>query len=156
MNPKLGQKQGSRKQGGFSLAEVMVGMGVVGITFISLYSGLTAGLTTVRMSRENVRATQIMSEKLDTIRLYSWDKIVKIGMGSATFTDTYIPSGSATNATGIVYTGQVTITPAPVHSDYQHNMRRVSVHVSWVTGSLPRERTMVTLIAKNGMQNYIY
>ena len=134
----------------------MVGMGVVGITFISLYSGLTTGLTTVRMSRENVRATQIMSEKLDTIRLYSWDKILNIGMGTTTFTDTYIPSGSATNATGIVYTGKITITPAPVHSDYQHNMRRVSVRVSWVTGSLPRERTMVTLIAKDGMQNYIY
>ena len=140
----------------FSLAEAMVGMGVVGVLFVTLYSGMTSGLSNVRMARENVRATQIMAEKLDAIRLYSWDKIVKLDGTPLEFKTAYHSSSSTNSSPGFTYAGTVTVTPAPVSNAYKDNMRQVTVSLSWESGSLQRQRSMTTLIAKDGMQNYIY
>ncbi len=148
---KSGQRDASA---GFSLTEAVVGMGVVGVLFVSLYSGLTSGLSNVRMARENVRATQIMAEKLDTIRLYSWDKIVKLDGTPMEFKTAY--NTSSNSSAGFTYAGIVTVMPAPVSNTYKDNMRQVTVSLSWESGTLHRQRSMTTLITKNGMQNYIY
>jgi hypothetical protein len=154
---KLSNQNSPAARAGFSLAEVSVGMGVVGIVFISLYSGLTSGVATVGLARENSRATQIMVEKLDSIRLFSWDKIIKLGYSETPFTASFVPAGAATNsASGCTYSGTVTIAPAPVADEYKNNMRQVTVSLSWQTGSLKRQRNMTTLVAKDGMQNYVY
>lgn len=155
----------NRRQGraGFSLTEVSVGMGVVGIVCVALYTGLTSGLASVRASRENERATQIMTEKLDTIRLYSWDKITTPDYIPSTFTKTF---GSATTnrnvdtkeivSPGITYSGRVTVAAVPMTTLYSTNMRQVTVSLTWVSGSVTRQRSMTTMVAKDGMQNYIY
>jgi prepilin-type N-terminal cleavage/methylation domain-containing protein len=154
---KLFRKNSRAARAGFSLTEVSVGMGVVGIVFISLYSGLTSGVATVGMTRENSRATQIMVEKLDSIRLYSWDKITKLGFSETPFTASFMPSGTATSGSaGCVYSGTVTVSPAPVAEGYKDNMRQITVSLSWQTGSLKRQRSMTTMVAKDGMQNYVY
>jgi len=154
---KLFRRNSTVARAGFSLTEVSVGMGVVGIVFISLYSGLTSGMATVSMSRENTRATQIMVEKLDSIRLYPWDKFTTLGYSATPFTATFMPAGSVTNGSlGCTYTGTVTINPAPVAAEYKDNMRQVTVSLSWETGSLKRSRSMTTMVAKDGMQNYVY
>jgi len=149
------KKQGPHNtRAAFSLTETLIGMGIVGVLFVTLYSGLTSGLSNVRMARENVRATQIMAEKLDAIRLYSWDKIVKLDGTPMEFKTDY---NTATNSSpGFTYAGTVTVTPAPVSNAYKDNMRQVTVSLSWASGSLQRQRSMTTLIAKDGMQNYIY
>src|SRR5882762_1105374 len=147
---KLKQTSRRVKLGGFSLAEVMVGMAVVGILFVALYAGLTSGLTNVAMARENARATQIMAEKLDSIRLYSWDKITNSGYRKVDFTATFAPTGSSSNASpGVTYSGTVTISQAPVANAYKDNMRQVTVSLTWKTGSLNRGRSMTTLVAKD-------
>jgi len=150
------QATARRRCAGFSLTEATVGMGVVGIVFISLYSGLTSGMGMIGMTRENARATQVMAEKLDSLRLYSWDKIV--ANTNATFTATLSPSGSVSNTSsaGVTFYGTVTVTPAPVDDAYKNNMRQITVSLSWETGTLKRHRSMTTLVAKDGMQNYIY
>ena len=61
-------QQARRKTpGAFSLIEVMVGLAIVGVTFLALYGGMTYGFSSVRMSLENLRATQILVEKMETI-----------------------------------------------------------------------------------------
>src|ERR1051325_10108788 len=62
-------------QAGFSLVEATVALGVIGTVVVALFSAFTGGFMTVQMGRENLRATQIMLEKMETIRLYSWDQI---------------------------------------------------------------------------------
>ena len=148
------RKRQRRACAGFSLTEALVGMGVVGILFVTLYSGLTSGLSNVRMARENVRATQIMAEKLDAIRLYSWDKMVKLDGTPMEFKTDY--NTASNSSAGFTYAGTVTVTPAPVSNAYKDNMRQVTVSLSWASGTLQRQRSMTTLIAKDGMQNYIY
>ena len=140
----------------FSLIEALVGMGVVGVLFVTLYSGLTSGLSNVRMARENVRATQIMAEKLDALRLFSWDKIVKLDGATTEFNTPYDAGASSNASPGFTYAGTVTVKPAPVSDAYKDKMRQVTVSLSWASGKLQRQRSMTTLIAKDGMQNYIY
>jgi type II secretory pathway pseudopilin PulG len=142
-----------RKLAAFSIVEVTVGMGVVGTSMAALFSGFTAGFFTMQMARENLRATQIMLEKTETLRLYSWDQITTPGFIPATFTNTYDPNSQNK---GVVYAGTLTVANAPISSSYSNNMKQVTVTVNWTTGSLNRSRTLTTYVARNGLQSYIY
>ena len=74
-------------------------MGVIGAVIGAMLSGVTTGTFTMRLTRENLRATQIMLAKLETIRLYNWNQI----NGSngfvipKFFTNAYYPPGLTTN-----------------------------------------------------------
>src|SRR5687767_14388252 len=59
----------------FSIIEVLVALAIAGVLFTSLYAGISAGFVVIETARENLRATQIMVEKLETIRLYTWEQI---------------------------------------------------------------------------------
>src|ERR1051325_3009125 len=83
----------SQKLAAFSLVEAVVGMGVIGTVVGALMSGITTGTFTMRMARENLRATQIMLEKVETIRLYSWEQIKTPNFIPSSFTATYDPQG---------------------------------------------------------------
>src|SRR6266487_2661671 len=84
------------KLAAFSLVEVTVGLGIIGTVVGAMLSGIMTGTFTMRMARENLRATQIMLEKVETIRLYSWDQVNnKNGFNIPTdFTATYDPQGT--------------------------------------------------------------
>src|SRR5881296_83371 len=101
----------------FTLVEAVVAMAVCGIMIVALYSGITSGFFHIRMARENFRATQIMVEKMEVIRLLTWDQINSNGFVPATFSAPYYPdnSTSATNSAsgGLVYNGTITITDVP-------------------------------------------
>src|SRR5688572_25114185 len=64
-----------RRHQAFFLLEATIGMALLGLVFMALYTGLVSTTYSVHLSRENLRATQLMAEKLDTIRLYGWNKI---------------------------------------------------------------------------------
>jgi len=136
------------------MIEVTIGMGVIGTTCAALLTGITTGFFSMRMARENLRATQIILEKVETIRLYSWDQINTAGFIPATFTQVYDPT--RTNATGLTYNGTMTITTPPISNSYKDDLRMLTVNVSWTTGSIPRTRQFSTLISRNGLQNYVY
>lgn len=143
-----------RSLAGFSLVEATVGMGIMGTVVGALMTGITGGFFTMRMARENLRATQIMLEKVETIRLYSWDQINTPNFIPKTFTATYDPN-NGTNG-GLVYQGSLTITNAPISSSYSNEMKMVIVRLNWQTGSLDRSREFTSYISRYGLQDYIY
>src|SRR2546423_15220312 len=98
-----------RRLAAFSLVEAAVGMGVIGTVVGAMLTGLTTGTFTMRMARENLRATQIMLEKVETIRLYSWDQVTNSSFIPANFTATYDPQGAPD--VGLRYNGTMSITP---------------------------------------------
>ena len=62
------QREASRPnfyQSAFTLIEVMVGVGVLGIMMVSLYAGFAFGFEQVRVARENVRAIQVVEERME-------------------------------------------------------------------------------------------
>jgi prepilin-type N-terminal cleavage/methylation domain-containing protein len=80
-----------RMQRGFSLVEVVIAMAIVGVSAFALLSGISSGMLTMQMARENVRATQIMVERTETLRLYSWDQLNTTNFIQTAFTESYDP-----------------------------------------------------------------
>src|SRR5437867_13356467 len=107
----------SRSEIAYSFVEVLVGSAVFGLGLVSLLSGIASAFSFTQLAREDLRATQIMLERMETIRLYNWDQI----NGSnnfvipTIFTNAYYPPGLST-ASGIYYTCQVPILPANLDS----------------------------------------
>lgn len=137
------------------MIEVLVAVVVLGVMFISLYSGFSSGFAVVQLARENLRATQIMQEKMETIRLYTWDQINTAGFIPTNFVEGFYPTG--TNAgSSMSYTGLVTIVDAPVTESYSNELKRVNIQLQWVSANVLRTREMQTFVTRNGLQNYIY
>ncbi len=152
----LSASQPHRLEAAFSLAEVTVGMALIATVVGALFSGFTTGFFTIKMARENLRATQIMLEKVETIRLYNWDQINEPGFVPTNFTAAYDPNSA--NG-GITYTGSMTISqvsPALITSSYSNDMRQLTVRVDWLTGVIPRSREFTTYVTRNGLQTYVY
>jgi prepilin-type N-terminal cleavage/methylation domain-containing protein len=145
------------RSSGFTLLEALIAMVIAGIVSVSLYAGLAQCFSSVQSSRHRLRATQILTEKLEVIRLYNWDQIntkSPTNFVPKTFTEYYQP---ATNSSrGIVYTGTITITNAPVQPEYTDTMRKAIAEVTWVSGVVTQNLRMETLISQYGIQNYIY
>jgi len=143
-----------QKLAAFSLVEATVGMGIVGTTLATLFTGFTSGFFTMQMARENLRATQIMLERVETIRLYSWDQVTT-GYIIPTFTAPYDPD-APTGQQGLVYNGTIEISDTGLPSSYAADMKKVVVRVNWKTGRLQRSREFTSYISRFGMQDYVY
>lgn len=138
---------------GFAMMEVLVAVGLLGLTFGALYSGISSGFATVMIARENLRATQILQEKMETIRLYTWDQINKTNFIPGTFVEPYYTSD---DSNGLMYTGTVTVATAPFTATYSSKVRMVSVELKWKSGGVLRTREISTFVAQDGLQEYIY
>src|SRR6266700_667194 len=78
----------------FTLIEAMVGMAVLGLVFVALYSGMVYGFKLIGMARENLRATQILQERFEGIRLYNWDQLNDATFVTPTFQVPFYPNQS--------------------------------------------------------------
>jgi type II secretory pathway pseudopilin PulG len=144
---------------GFSLVEAVVGVALLGLVCMALFSGLCNSTFSVQLARENLRATQIMAEKLDTIRLYSWKQLTNetyIREGFSAPLHAPDPSSPQTNSSSAVFNGSIYIETAPISEDYGKDMRLVTVELKWKTGRLQRSRSMSTLVSRYGIQKYVY
>lgn len=148
----------------YTLAEVSISTALILTVFTALYAGMTSGFAYTQVLRENLRATQIMLERMEGIRLYNWDtQLNSNSFLPSSFTAYYYPAvGTGVNA-GVCYTGtlavaSVSLSPNP---SYASDMRLVTVTVKWVSrfgpdNNLVRTRRMRTYVARYGLQNYIY
>jgi len=137
--------------------EVLVAAAIIGVQFVTLYLGMTQGFGIVQVARENLRATQILQEKMETIRLYTWDQITNNGFIPTTFAASFYPAGQTNQ--GLNYQGTMTISnvPAPLsNASYASDLKLVVVQVNWTSGNVQRQRDMRTLVSHYGLQNYIY
>jgi len=156
MKTANGMVMGKSGIAAFSLIEVMVSVLVVMIMFASLYLGFAQGFGVVQLARENLRSTQVMEEKTETLRLYTWEQVNTPGFIPTNFTAPFYAVGAQTNA-GFTYYGTLFISPAPLESEaYKDDLRLVTVDVVWTNGNTARHRRMETFVAKQGMQGYIY
>ena len=145
----------------FTLVETIIAVLLLGIFSVSLFGAFSAGIGTVKASRENMRATQILVQKMEALRLFTWDQGAKHTLATTNFLAYYDPSSS--NNLGTVYRGAYTPSPTPagIPAAYRDNMRLATVTVYWTNygrGGTPivQSRQMQTFVARYGMQNYIY
>lgn len=144
------------KRNGFTLIEAVIGMMVCGIVFISLYAGMSQGFHITQISRENLRATQVMIERLESVRLNTFDQLESPGfVPVGAIPEPYYRVDTNDNG-GFNYMVTVTISNAPFSTSYSDDLKMVNVKVDWTTGGVARTRQMSTLIARNGLQTYTY
>jgi hypothetical protein len=139
-----------------TLVDVVMAVAVLGVMASGIFGSFRYGFFTLQLVRENQRATQIILEKVETIRLYSWDQIQPTNnFIPATFTDVYDPQAAA-NAQGTIYNGTVAVANCPLSSSYSACLRQLTVTLSWTTRDIPHTRSLTTYIARDGIQNYVY
>jgi len=133
--------------------------GIIAVTGAGVISSINYGLCVMRIARENQRATQVMLEKLEAIRLYNWTQVTNSGFIPANFSAPYDPTG-ATNSQGTTYFGTMAVSvPNFIGTtpNYSASIRQFTVNLSWTnSGGISHFRTLSTYVAQNGMQNYVY
>ncbi len=146
----------SRSSGGFALVDALFAMAVAGFMFVALYAGMGFAFRLIKIARENTRATQIMLEKMETLRLYTWTQVTNTGfIPTNKFTVSYYAMGGTNSS--LLYTGQILIAACPINASYADTMRKVTVKLDWSPmGSTNRTRSMSTYVTRNGLQNYVW
>src|SRR4051794_7273382 len=76
----------------FTFIEVLAATLVLGVVAVSIYFGLAAGDSEIKATREDLRATQIMLQKLEAIRLFTWSQVTDpTNYLTSNFTEDYDP-----------------------------------------------------------------
>ncbi len=150
-----------RLQLAFTLAEVLVAIFVGAVFLTALYGAFTFGFGSVKASREDLRATQVLVQQMETLRLLPFNSI------QSYTTNIYYDTIDQTNGGGGAYY-TITITPnTPAQSDlappnmpavvyYTDSMRLITATATWTNGNVPQSRSLKTYATKNGLQAYVY
>lgn len=59
----------------FTLVETLVAMAILTMMALSLYAGLSSGFLILKTTREELRATQVLAQKMEAIRLCTWSQL---------------------------------------------------------------------------------
>jgi prepilin-type N-terminal cleavage/methylation domain-containing protein len=149
------QKDSKDRSQAFTLVEILVATAVLGVMFLSLYVGVSAGFGIIQVARENLRATQILQEKMETIRLYTWDQITTTNFVPNGFTEYFYSDGTNVDKS-LTYKGTVSISPSGLTESYSNDVKKVNIKVTWASGKITRSREMKTFVSTHGLQFYIY
>ena len=131
----------------FTLAETVVATLLLTLVLVALYAAFSFGFGTIKLSQEDLRADQILVQKLETLRVYDWSKITS-GYIPTDLTESFSTDG------GVTYDVAIEVTPAPVIESYSDTLRQVTVSLSWESGGVMRNRSMTTFVSKDGLQTY--
>jgi type II secretory pathway pseudopilin PulG len=145
----------------FTLVEVLISAGILAFMMLSLYTAFTLGFASIETTREELRATQLMMQKVEAIRLCTWNQLSNC---PGTFTANYNPLPTTNGSAGALYSGTLVTTGAatniPDSASYKNKVHLITVTVTWTNfignNKIIHTRQMQTLAAYYGMQNYIY
>ena len=126
--------------------------------FTALYAGFSYGLATMGVTRQDLRATEIILQRLERVRLCSFSQVTDTSINPATSTEYYDPADQSSGYGGVPYTLTFSATvPASgaLPDAYRTNMLLVTVGAAWTSGNLQHSRSMQTYVAQNGIQSYV-
>ena len=148
-------RESASRQTAYTLTEVMVGVSIIAVMFVTLYLGFTQGFGVVQASRENLRATQILQQYSEIIRLYTWDQLTNVNFLPHPHTTnwTFYPRGGTGNQ-GVVYTGTLSVDSSDLIEAYAADTKKVTFTLAWTSRNIPHQRQMTTLVSKYGLHKY--
>src|SRR5204863_8890541 len=82
-----------RRAAAFTLVETVVASFITAIMLPAIYASLAAGFSMVQVSRENLRATQIIVQRMEAIRLSPFTLIQNPSSYPTNSTDYYCTNG---------------------------------------------------------------
>ncbi len=162
MKLKSTRPESRRFEAAHSLPEAVIATLILGTMLVSLYAGFTSGFAVVQLARENLRATQIMLQRMESVRLYTWSQLQNPNYLQPTFVEYFDPSGQTNQGRGVVYSGSVSVglpENLPAEAIYSNDVRVVTVSLYWTNfngdARTVRGRQLQTLVARHGLQNYV-
>jgi len=142
----------ARRSAAFTLVETLFASAIIGILVVALYAAIATATSWMRVCQENEVATQIMSEKLDTIRLYNWEQITK--SNGFLLTNFTVGIDPLTNSTPY-YTGNLAWSQAPISEPYAPSLILVTVKLTWKSEGRLQTRSNSTFVTTYGIQEYV-
>lgn len=157
-------------QEGFTLVEALVSVLLISFLVVSLSAGIAFGFKNDQLTREDARATQMLNEKIDKLRLLTWDQLNDKTITPDSFYCAFNPEDPTLGNEGVTnlkdfnnyttnqlnYAGSILLTNGPSDVVYGTNMLSLTVTLRWTSSTgLSRTRSMTTYIAKYGIQNYV-
>jgi Tfp pilus assembly protein PilV len=156
-------QQGRRNREAFTLMEVLISVLIMAVVFATVFLTMSVGLTMSQSSRENLRATQIMMDKMEGVRLYNWSQLTNGTFLVSSFTNQFYETNNIgllnAQGSGPTYTGAVVVANCSFSNTYSSNMRTVTVTIGWTSGrngTTYHSRSMMTYVSMMGLQNYVY
>ena len=143
-----------RRASAFTLIETVVASFLAAVMIPAIYASITAGFAMVQVTRENLRATQIILQRAEAIRLSPYKLLQDPTSYPTNSTDYFCSSGKTNGAAyNISYNWQPG--PATLPPSYRSNMMLVTVTASWASGNVQRTRSMQTYVARYGIQKFV-
>ncbi len=132
-----------RKTGGFALLEVLLASVILAVALTSVLAVTSHATRYVADFRRAARASQILQQRMEDIRLLSWSQLA---VYPTNFVDTAIG----------VYTGQVTQTTVDSFNGAT-TVKCVTLTLTWrsQTGR-PVTNTLTSLVGNGGINTYIF
>jgi len=153
--PDRANREDASRQSAYTLPEVMMAILIMSIMFVTLYAGFTQGFGVVQASRENLRATQILQQYSEIIRLYTWDQLTNGVTIPHPYTTNwaFYPLGE-TGSQGVTYTGNMSVDSSDMAEDYAVDTKKVTFTLTWTSANIAHQRQMTTLVSKYGLHKY--
>jgi Tfp pilus assembly protein PilV len=143
-----------RRTSAFTLIETIVATFLATIMLPAIYASTAAGFSMVQVTREDLRATQILLKQVEAIRLSPYKLLQDPKSYPTNFTDYYCTNGKTNGAAyAVSYNWQPG--PASLPPSYRTNVLLVTVSAAWSSGNVQRTRSMQTYVARYGIQRYV-
>lgn len=139
----------------FSLIEIMVALAILGVVATGFMAAFGTGFNLIKGTRLEQRATQVLLEKMEVIRVFNWDQIVTPGVIPTNFVEPFFTMGDETN-TSISYRGNVSIAMPPVSNAYSNDLRLITIDLFWTNDNRVIHRSASTFVSRYGMQQYFF
>jgi prepilin-type N-terminal cleavage/methylation domain-containing protein len=154
-------RENSRQLVGYTLVEVLCAVVIAAISAAVLFAGFDNGFAILRTTREDLRATQILMQKTEAVRLLTWPQLSNC---PTTFQEYFYPAGSGATNGGTLYYGTInalgTATNVPDSASYKSNLHLITISLFWTnyvsSNATIHIRQMQTLSAQAGMQSYLW
>src|SRR5215468_3584281 len=129
---------------GFTLAEAMVAIAAGALLLTALYGAITYSYGAIRLAREDLRATQVLVEQMEKVRLTPY-----ANLGNFSTNVPMANGGSGTYAISVTtkVPTMAELTPPGLSNPnvlYASAMLRITATATWTNSNIQRVRTMQT------------
>ncbi len=130
---------------------------VAAIALPAFYTCVAAGFSVLQVTRENLRATQVLLQRMEAVRLSPYKNLKDPAAYPARVTEYYSQNGQTNASAGAAYTVTYSWAPGPatLSPSYRTNMMLVTIAASWRSGNVEHSRSMQTYVARYGVQRYV-
>lgn len=155
----------TRRAGGFSILEVMLGATVMVLGIVTAITALQYGMRSVDTARNMTLAAQIMQSEIEILRLQNWSQISALPTSTAVDPSTMITTGTSTplDVTLTAIAARFTCTREVSNVSGKNdlagvpNMKLITLNVNWSgLDGRPHALRFQTRYAKNGLSDYFY